>query len=110
MKFKILNETWQMALDMGYTPITTLWDDFSIADRFGSAAIKDTYKKAFDFAKDDYKYLTELVMVLNHKIWYWYNKNEKMGHLYNSLWEETDSYAMDNLKDEELSYFLETTD
>lgn len=30
----------------GYETITTFWDDFSIADRFGIAAIKDTYKRA----------------------------------------------------------------
>jgi len=29
---------------------------------------------------------------------------------YGKLWKEADAYAMDNLKDDELSYFLETTD
>ena len=48
---------------------TTFWMDFSIADRFGKSAVKDTYKTAFESWKDNYKYLTELVMVLNHKIW-----------------------------------------
>ena len=34
--------------EIGYKPITTFWDDFSIADRFGISAIKDTYKRAFE--------------------------------------------------------------
>ncbi len=32
---------------MGYEQKTTFWMDFSIADKFGIAAIKDTYKRAF---------------------------------------------------------------
>ena len=94
----------------GYKPITTFWEDFSIADQFGKAAVKDTYKRAFEGWKSDYKYLTELVMVLNWKIWYWYEKNEAMAELYNQLWEEADRYACENLKGEELSYFYSTTD
>ena len=53
----------------GYETFTTFWQDFSIADRFGVAAIKDTFTRAFNEWKHDYKYLTELVMVLNWKIW-----------------------------------------
>lgn len=41
-----------------YRPFTTFYDDFSIADRFSKAAIKDTLKRAWDAWKDDYKYLT----------------------------------------------------
>lgn len=51
---------------------TTFWDDFSIADAFGVGAIKDTYNRAFKEWKSDYRYLTDLVIVLNHKCWYWY--------------------------------------
>ena len=51
---------------MGYEQKTTFWMDFSIADKFGIAAIKDTYKRAFNAWKDNHVYLTELVMVLNH--------------------------------------------
>lgn len=28
----------------GYDPITTFWEDFSIADKYGIAGVKDTYK------------------------------------------------------------------
>ena len=94
----------------GYVPKTTFWEDFSIADRFGITAIKDTYKRAFEEWKSDYIYLTELVMVMNHKIWQWYERDEDKANLYNDLWEQTDAYACENLKGDELRYFYETTD
>lgn len=99
----------QMA-ELGYNVFTTFWDDFSIADRFGVNGIKDTYKRAFEEWKWDYKYLTELVMVLNRKIWYWYKKDEKLAKCYNDLWMECDEYAYNNLKGEEFDYFIKTTD
>jgi hypothetical protein len=84
--------------------------DFSIADKFGINAIKDTYKRAFEEWKNNHVYLTELVMVLNHKIWQWYETNEAIASLYNTLWEETDLYAQENLHGEELDYFYSVTD
>lgn len=90
---------------------TTFWLDFSIADKFGLSAIKDTYRRAFDAWKDDYRYLTELVMVLNHKIWEHYEKGNKQKYeLYNDLWIKADTYAIDNLNDDELMYFCMVTD
>ena len=95
----------------GYETMTTFWQDFSIADRFGVDAIKDTYKRAFNEWKSNYKYLTELVMVLNWKIWEHYEKNNKeLSKVYNDLWQEADRYAVENLKGEEASYFFRTTD
>ena len=90
---------------------TTFWQDFSIAEIFGVSAIKDTYKRAFREWKGNHIYLTELVMVLNHKIWQHYeNGNEEIARVYDELWREADAYACDNLKGEELSYFYQTTD
>lgn len=89
---------------------TTFWQDFSIADYFGIAAVKDTYRRAFEEWKHDYRYLTDLVMVLNHKIWQWYQKNEPLARVYNDLWDRTAAYALDHLKGDELSYYLEVTD
>lgn len=89
---------------------TTFWQDFSIADMFGIEAVKDTYNRAFEEWKHDYRYLTDLAMVLNHKIWQWYKTNEPLARVYNDLWGKTAQYAMDNLKGEELSYYFEVTD
>lgn len=89
---------------------TTFWTDFTIADAFGTEAIKDTYRRAFGEWKDNYKYLTELVIVLNHKIWQWYETDEAKAKLYNELWIKTDDYALDNLKGDELNYFIRRVD
>ena len=59
---------WNIEEETGYKPFTTFWQDFSIADTYGLQAIQDTFNRAFDEWKEDYKYLTELVLVLNHKI------------------------------------------
>ena len=95
---------------IGYEPKTTFWQDFSIADSFGGAAIQDTFNRAFEEWKSDHIYLTELVLVLNWKIWQWYEKDEAIAQLYNKLWEQADAYACDNLQGEELQYFYTTTD
>ena len=101
----------------GYTCFTTFWDDFSIAEKFGTSAIRDTYDRAMKEWKDDYKYLTELVMVLNHKIWQWYDgdrdetgKHTEIARLYNDLWMKAANYAETHLNGEELSYYFRITD
>ena len=103
-------KTFDSEAAFGYKQITTFYEDFSIADNFGIDAIKDTYKRAFKNWKDDYKYLTELVMVLNWKSWEHANTNEKYAKLYSDLWGETDLYATEHLKGDELRYFYRTTD
>lgn len=99
-----------MITEFGYETKTTFWMDFSIADRFGVDAIKDTFERAFNEWKDNYVYLTELVMVLNWKIWDWYKRDNDVALVYNTLWEFADNYAVNNLKGDELSYFYNTTD
>lgn len=51
------------------------YEDFSIVDVFGMDAIKDTYDRAFGKWKSNYKYLTELVLILNWKIAEHYESN-----------------------------------
>lgn len=102
---------WNIEAMTGYKPITTFYMDFSIADRFGIDAILDTYKRAMKDWKRDYRYLTELVMALNWKIWeHWDSGNEKVARFYNRLWEEAAEYAKKNLKGKELDYYYRTTD
>lgn len=101
---------WNIEAMTGYQPKTTFWMDFSIADKFGKSAVLDTYKRAFENWKSDAVYLTELVMVLNWKIWEHYEKNEVLAEVYQDLWTKADCYAMENLKGEGLDYFLRTTD
>lgn len=99
-----------MQLGNDYQTITTFWSDFSIAELFGQQAVKETYTRVFSEWKNNYQFLTELVMILNHKIWYWYQKNDTYAELYNELWGQADAYACSNLKGEELKYFYRVTD
>lgn len=101
---------WSIERLTGYKPITTFWEDFTIAEQFGRQAIEDTFERAFNEWKHDYRYLTELVMVLNWKLWEWYLENEEFGTVYNNLWAKADDYACETLKGEELAYFYRTTD
>lgn len=48
---------WNITELNGYEPITTFWQDFSIADKFGNKAIADTFRRAKSEWKDNYKYL-----------------------------------------------------
>lgn len=89
---------------------TTFWMDFSIADNFGIDAIKDTFNRAFAEWKDNYKYLTELVMTLNHKSFQWETKMPDYCSLYTDLFYQARDYAYDNMTEEELDFFFEVTD
>lgn len=90
---------------------TTFWMDFSIADRFGIAAIKDTFKRAFDEWKNNVEYLTELVIVLNWKIWDHYEKGHmEIAKVYDSIYWKARDFALDNLKGDDLNYYYRMTD
>lgn len=97
--------------EFGYECMTTFWDDFSIADHFGDLAVKDTFRRSMrDFGKD-YKYLTELVIVLNHKCWQHYNQgHESLSRLYHDLYFEAKDYADEHLQGEEYEYYYSITD
>lgn len=95
----------------GYEVQTTYYQDFTIADAFGVDAVKDTYKQAFKEWKHNVVYLTEIVLVLNHKIWeHHYKNNTGLMIAYDTLWKEADKYCMTVLSDEDLDYYLRTTD
>lgn len=104
--------TWSeyMKETCGYETKTIFYDDFTIAERFGINAVKDTYKRAFEEWKTNVEYVTELVMVLNHKIWHHYKTNIKLANVYNELYDEANDWCWDNLKDDDLDYFYHTTD
>lgn len=96
---------------MDYEFKTTFWSDFTIADKFGIKTIKDTYKRAFNEWKNNYEYLTELVLVLNWKIWEHYEEGRhEIARVYNEMWEKTQDYGYSHLKGDELTYFIKTLD
>lgn len=100
---------------MCYNYFTTFWEDFSIAEKFGTGAIRDTAECAFSEWKDDVKYLTELVMVINHKCWEHYRKDSKeLSNFYGDLYYEYYDKALDYLDkqgtQDEIMYFIRTLD
>ena len=105
---------WQAAKDIGYTPKTTFWQDFTIADQFGMQSIKDTAERAFNEWKDNIEYLTELIMVINHKCWYWNEKNQELSYFYSDLYYQYDDMAINYIEEtmgqKELSYYFNTLD
>lgn len=109
---------WELPEMTGYEPCTTFWQDFSIADVFvlngmEPDAVQDTHNRSWEMVKNmslGIKGLTEYIMVLNWKIHQHYPENMELSKLYDTLWKETDAWAMDNLKGEDLDYYIETTD
>ena len=122
---------WTIEEETGYKPISTFWQDFSIADaapRFGEDAIfaiRMTFKSAIRSFRDDYKMMTELSMVLNHKIFEHHDKavrakkegllNRRDYHMmlareYDGAWRATHDWCRENFKGEALEYYLDTTD
>ena len=97
-------------VEMGYTPKTTFWNDFTMADAFGVSAIQDTFDRSFRDWKDNIEYLTELALVLNHKIWQHYETNESLASLYERLWRYVDDWCYDNLEEEDFDYYYWLTD
>lgn len=109
---------WPIEEMTGYKPTTTFWQDFSIADVFvlngqEPDAVQDTHNRSWPQMQEmalGIEGLTEYIMVLNWKIHQHHPQNMALAQLYDRLWKETDEWAMENLKDEDLSYYLETTD
>ena len=103
-------ENWTIEEETGYKPITTFYMDFSIADKFGLQAIQDTYNRAFENWKSNYKYITELAMVLNWKCWRWYEVKDDYSRQYTELFRKLDEWIFNNLQGEELEYYIRITD
>ena len=53
-------------------------------------------------------------MVINHKCWYWYEKNQEFSVCYNDLYYMYDGLAIDYIENtmgqKELSYYFSTLD
>ena len=95
--------------EAGYKEITTYASDFDNAEMLGAKAILDTYNKALEEAKDDYRYLTELCMVLKHKVVKWLDQKDKtISKLYYDLFIDISFHASCTLRDDELEYFIDS--
>jgi hypothetical protein len=107
---KILLERMSLEKMLNYKFESSFWEEFSIAEDYGPEGIHHHYDIVFEQYKDNLKYLTELVLVLNIKIFIWYGVDDTIGKMYDQLWKETDSYALETLKGDDLHYYLSTLD
>jgi len=89
---------------------STFWEEFSIAEDYGVDGVKEHYNLVFPQWKDNLKYLTELVLVLNLKLFIWFKVDDDLGRMYEQLWMESDQYALNTLKGDDLHYYLHTLD
>ena len=107
---KILLEKLALEKMLDYKFESTFWEEFSIAEDYGAEGVKEHYDLVFEQWKDNLKFLTELVLVLNIKIFIWYGVDDSIGKMYDQLWKETDGYALNTLKSDDLHYYLSTLD
>lgn len=96
----------------GYSPITTLWADFTHIDHTNNIdMIKKFYEFIFNQYKSSYKEFTEFVMVLNWKSWYHHDNGcVDFSEVYADLFYAAYDYGLENFKDDELKYFWRTLD
>ena len=107
---KILLEKLSLEKMLDYKFESSFWEEFSIAEGHGKDAVKEHHDLVFSQWKDNIKYLSELVLVLNLKLFIWFKVDDELGRLYEELWMKTDQYALDTLSGDDLHYYLHTLD
>jgi hypothetical protein len=101
----------RIASECGYTRKTTFFSDLSIAEWYGAASVRSTYCTVVKNWLNDKVYFTEFVMSLNWKIWEQNARgNNELAQVYDELWKDADALVMEKWKDENLQYYLQTTD
>lgn len=92
---------------------TSFWEDLALCERYwrinGDDGILEYYNNAIEASESNYRMLTELALVLSWKTWKYFGKIDDLGRLYEGLMTKTTDYAMNNLEDDELDYFLRET-
>ena len=82
---------------------------FNIADKVGTQSVKETFKRAFENWKNNPVLMTELTIVLNHKLWEHFQKKDKeFAQTYSELWKECDDWCCHHLQGADLDYFYQT--
>ena len=106
------NERPSICDETGYEFKTTYWGDYRVAIELGGEkGVEDTFKNSMELAKNDKVYGTELAMVLNWLMFFYYDKGElEKSQIFEKYWRKWDSWVCDNWKGEDLAYYLRTTD
>lgn len=127
----ITEANWKANLEaMGnFVPQFTFYSDFSIAEycevyKDDAYAVRDTYNRVIEAWAEDYKALTEVVLMLNHKAWAFSDRvdshylgcsderAEKYVNLYVKLYEEAVDEFMTRYgnNQEAMDYYFQVTD
>jgi len=112
-----------------YEPKYTFYADFAIAEfcevyMSDKNAIKNTYKNVVESWGDNIEAMTEIVLVLNHKIWSFYEEVDstylgvpketamKLAEIYNDLWDKAKDFIYKKFGEnsEAMSYYFSVTD
>ena len=107
---KILLEKLSLEKMLNYKFESTFWEEFSIAENSGRDAVREHYDLVFQQWKENTKFLTELVLVLNLKLFIWFKVDDDLGKMYEDLYVDADAYALSSLKGDDLHYYLHTLD
>ena len=102
-----------LAEETGYKRKTTFYADFTIADWYGAKSVRETYESAIKHWLSNLEYATELVMVLNHKCWWWHGQgDETRSALYSELYYEAENKLLNHYEGNEkaIEYIFKTLD
>lgn len=109
---------WREPLMTGYKPKTNYWDQFTEAEKTckntsDTKPLKELLDKLAEDCKNNLpvEYITELIMVLNHKCWAHAEMGQNTIYLwYSRQYEKLWDWALRYLKGEDLSYCISTLD
>ena len=101
----------------------TFYQDFEIANRFGRAAVLDTYSRCVAEWRTDARYMAALVIALNQQCWHLYEVYQQspstqsydLGELFSDLYHKAYGTFLDDAEagkfsEEGVRYFFEATD
>ena len=86
------------------------YDRFTKAEDGGIESVKECYNTILAEAKQDYQKITELYIVVNHKVWEHNEQNTKLAHLYYDFQKAVYQWVDENLSADEAEYFYSLTD
>lgn len=89
----------------------TLYQDFQLAEPFGTPAVIDTYDRLIASFKADLRFLIELTFALNARCWRLYELgDDELARAYGELYYKAVDYAYGHLSEEDQSTFWRYTD
>lgn len=100
------------AAPMGIQTEYTFYQDFQIADHFGTKGVQDTYNRVSKEWVDNAQAWGEVTCALNWRLWDLAETNEEVARLYEKLWMDSQKlgWARGNKDKEYASTYFNVTD